>query len=206
VSQAAKLFVGGLSYDTTDVSLQRYFEEFGEVESAVVLRDPATSRSRGFGFVTFVSTESANQVVASTRHLIDGRKVEAKFAVPRSSSSPSEQATSRSIPTPKSERSSSVSSPSLHYSAAHVSGSPLNFAAVTAGGARSPGNHMASSVRSDSFSGGDMGYSDEFDEIESRKAKSKDRKKSNGIISNKIFVGGLLYATHHGKSILETVF
>mmetsp|Transcript_13164 Transcript_13164/g.23358 ORF Transcript_13164/g.23358 Transcript_13164/m.23358 type:complete len:899 (+) Transcript_13164:656-3352(+) len=83
-----KLFIGGLSYDTTDESLQQYFSDYGDVESAVVLRDPTTMRSRGFGFVTFKEVSAANAVVSHVRHLIDGRKVEAKFAVPRAATTP----------------------------------------------------------------------------------------------------------------------
>lgn len=84
--QPNKLFIGGLSYDTTDESLERYFQDYGHVESAVVLRDPNTMRSRGFGFVTFATLKAASEVVSYTHHMIDGRKVEAKFAVPRSAS------------------------------------------------------------------------------------------------------------------------
>ena len=48
----AKLFVGGLSWGTTDEGLRAAFESFGEVEEAKVVTDRETGRSRGFGFVT----------------------------------------------------------------------------------------------------------------------------------------------------------
>jgi RNA recognition motif-containing protein len=78
-----KLFIGGLSYETTDESLGQYFEQFGQVASSSVLRESTTGRSRGFGFVTFAKIESAKAALSQARHIVDGRMVEAKFAVPR---------------------------------------------------------------------------------------------------------------------------
>ena len=46
-----KIFVGGLPYHTTDASLRKYFEVFGEIEEAVVITDRQTGKSRGYGFV-----------------------------------------------------------------------------------------------------------------------------------------------------------
>ena len=46
-----KIFVGGLPYHTTDVSLRNFFEKFGEIEEAVVITDRQTGKSRGYGFV-----------------------------------------------------------------------------------------------------------------------------------------------------------
>ncbi|XP_016303371.1 RNA-binding protein 24-like [Sinocyclocheilus anshuiensis] len=48
-----KIFVGGLPYHTTDSSLAKYFEVFGEIEEAVVITDRQTGKSRGYGFVRF---------------------------------------------------------------------------------------------------------------------------------------------------------
>jgi hypothetical protein len=50
-----KLFVGGLSWDTTDDGLRAAFEGFGTVDEAKVILDRDTGRSRGFGFVTLVT-------------------------------------------------------------------------------------------------------------------------------------------------------
>ena len=47
-----KIFVGGLPYHTTDETLRRFFERFGEIEEAVVITDRATGKSRGYGFVS----------------------------------------------------------------------------------------------------------------------------------------------------------
>lgn len=47
-----KIFVGGLPYHTTDTSLRKYFEVFGDIEEAVVITDRQTGKSRGYGFVS----------------------------------------------------------------------------------------------------------------------------------------------------------
>ena len=47
-----KIFVGGLPYHTTDQSLREFFEQFGEIEEAVVITDRQTGKSRGYGFVS----------------------------------------------------------------------------------------------------------------------------------------------------------
>jgi cold-inducible RNA-binding protein len=49
----SKLYVGNLSFDTTDQELEQAFSEYGEVVSAVIVRDRDTDRSKGFGFVEF---------------------------------------------------------------------------------------------------------------------------------------------------------
>ena len=81
--KCTKLFIGGLSFDTTDENLRNYFQSFGMVAAAVVMRDNVLRRSRGFGFVTFVKESAAARALQQTDHHIDGRRVEAKRAVPR---------------------------------------------------------------------------------------------------------------------------
>ena len=54
-----KLYVGNLSFDTTDQELEQAFSEHGEVTSATVVRDRQTDRSRGFGFVEFAQEADA---------------------------------------------------------------------------------------------------------------------------------------------------
>ncbi|KAH7175001.1 uncharacterized protein B0J16DRAFT_388830 [Fusarium flagelliforme] len=56
---STKVFIGGLAWSTTTESLRRKFEEFGKVEDAIVMTDHETGRSRGFGFVTFSSSDDA---------------------------------------------------------------------------------------------------------------------------------------------------
>lgn len=82
-----QIFVGGLHYETRDASLQAYFEQFGPVQTAEVMFNRETHKSRGFGFVVFESEESANAVLQSTHHTVNGKVVEVKRAVPRAQSS-----------------------------------------------------------------------------------------------------------------------
>lgn len=78
-----KLFVGGLSWQTTEDGLQRYFENLGmPVERVMIMRDKVTGRSRGFGFVILNNVDHLDKAVAATLQL-DGRKVEAKRAIPK---------------------------------------------------------------------------------------------------------------------------
>jgi RNA recognition motif-containing protein len=79
-----KIFIGGLSYETDDEKLRRYFSTYGTVQDSVVMKDPATRRSRGFGFITFGDAASVDRTLNIESHTIDSRKVEAKRAVPRS--------------------------------------------------------------------------------------------------------------------------
>lgn len=78
---SSKLFVGGLSWDTTDQSLNDAFAEFGTVTEAKVIHDRDTGRSRGFGFVTFDNAESARAAVDSMNDTeLDGRNIRVDIA------------------------------------------------------------------------------------------------------------------------------
>jgi RNA recognition motif-containing protein len=71
-----KLFVGGLSWDTTDQSLAAAFETFGPISEAKVITDRDTGRSRGFGFVTFDAPADADRAMQEMDGAqIDGRAV-----------------------------------------------------------------------------------------------------------------------------------
>uniref|UniRef100_A0A0C3U4S2 RRM domain-containing protein n=1 Tax=Guillardia theta (strain CCMP2712) TaxID=905079 RepID=A0A0C3U4S2_GUITC len=76
------LFIGGLSWDTTEHDLGAYFETFGKLYDVVVMRDRATGKGKGFGFVRFHDPKVAEQVSA-IRHDIRGRLLDAKLAIPR---------------------------------------------------------------------------------------------------------------------------
>ncbi|KAL6520486.1 hypothetical protein OROHE_017074 [Orobanche hederae] len=81
--EPGKLFIGGISWDTSEERLREYFQTFGEIVEAVIMRDRTTGRARGFGFIVFADASVAEKVVRE-RHVIDGRTlVEAKKAVPR---------------------------------------------------------------------------------------------------------------------------
>ncbi|CBI23698.3 unnamed protein product, partial [Vitis vinifera] len=81
-SDQGKLFIGGISWETSEDKLKEYFGSYGEVSQAVVMRDKATGRPRGFGFVVFADPSILDRVLQE-KHIIDGRTVEAKRALSR---------------------------------------------------------------------------------------------------------------------------
>ncbi|XP_070300422.1 heterogeneous nuclear ribonucleoprotein A1 isoform X2 [Salvelinus sp. IW2-2015] len=85
--QLRKLFIGGLSFETTDESLRTHFERWGSLTDCVVMKDPVTKRSRGFGFVTYSSVDEVDASMEARPHKVDGRQVEPKRAVSREDSS-----------------------------------------------------------------------------------------------------------------------
>ncbi|CAB4067285.1 MSI [Lepeophtheirus salmonis] len=78
------MFIGGLSWQTTPESIREYFSQFGDLAEVMVMKDPATRRSRGFGFITFCEPEAVDKVLGVS-HTLDGKVVEPKIAVPRKS-------------------------------------------------------------------------------------------------------------------------
>ncbi|TSL61208.1 Heterogeneous nuclear ribonucleoprotein A1 [Bagarius yarrelli] len=84
--QLRKLFIGGLSFETTDESLRSYFEQWGTLTDCVVMRDPSSKRSRGFGFVTYSCVDEVDAAMKARPHKVDGRLVEPKRAVSREDS------------------------------------------------------------------------------------------------------------------------
>ncbi|KAG9188661.1 hypothetical protein G6011_07366 [Alternaria panax] len=72
----SKLFIGGLAWHTDDQALRQKFEEFGQVEEAVVVKDRDTGRSRGFGFVRYAQdTEADAAMQAMNNEEFDGRRI-----------------------------------------------------------------------------------------------------------------------------------
>uniref|UniRef100_A0A3Q0SUS0 Heterogeneous nuclear ribonucleoprotein A1 pseudogene 48 n=1 Tax=Amphilophus citrinellus TaxID=61819 RepID=A0A3Q0SUS0_AMPCI len=84
--QLRKLFIGGLSFETTEESLRAHFEQWGTLTDCVVMRDPNSKRSRGFGFVTYSSVREVDEAMKARPHKVDGRVVEPKRAVSREDS------------------------------------------------------------------------------------------------------------------------
>ncbi|XP_058655270.1 RNA-binding protein Musashi homolog 2b isoform X7 [Onychostoma macrolepis] len=78
-----KMFIGGLSWQTSPDSLRDYFSKFGEIRECMVMRDPTTKRSRGFGFVTFADAASVDKVLAQPHHELDSKTIDPKVAFPR---------------------------------------------------------------------------------------------------------------------------
>jgi heterogeneous nuclear ribonucleoprotein A1/A3 len=88
--QFRKVFIGGLSYKTDDETLKTYFSKYGELVDYVVMKDPNTQRSRGFGFVTYSESFMVDELMKNRPHIIDGRQVEPKRATPREDSGKAE--------------------------------------------------------------------------------------------------------------------
>lgn len=81
---AKKLYVGNVSYDSTDESLKAAFEQFGAVESATILKDRETGRSRGFGFVEMSNDDEAQAAIEGMDGKeLDGRELRVNEARPR---------------------------------------------------------------------------------------------------------------------------
>ena len=80
---AQKLFVAGLSFSTSNERLREVFGQSGAVESAAVVMDRDTGRSRGFGFVEMATAEEANAAVKKFNgQELDGRTLKVEFAKP----------------------------------------------------------------------------------------------------------------------------
>jgi heterogeneous nuclear ribonucleoprotein A1/A3 len=69
-----KLFVGGISWNTSEEGLREAFAQYGEVTEATIVTDRQTGRSRGFGFVTFADDASAD----SARDGLDGTSLDGR--------------------------------------------------------------------------------------------------------------------------------
>jgi RNA recognition motif-containing protein len=87
-----KLFIGGLSWSTSEDSLRAAFAEFGDVTEAIVVLDRETGRSRGFGFVTYSSDSSAQEAIERMNgSTLEGRTLvvnEAREREPRGTGRP----------------------------------------------------------------------------------------------------------------------
>ncbi|VDK45885.1 unnamed protein product [Anisakis simplex] len=111
--QLRKLFIGGLSHETTDeqasfracfpyavaldemfklklniLYLRQFYAQWGTVVDCIVIRDPQTKYSRGFGFVTFATMQMAEAAMSDRPHTINNKVVDPKRAIPREQMSP----------------------------------------------------------------------------------------------------------------------
>ncbi len=76
-----KVFIGGLSWNTDNDGLRQAFEQFGDIEDARVITDRETGRSRGFGFVTFGTSDSAQTAISQMDGTeLDGRNIKVNVA------------------------------------------------------------------------------------------------------------------------------
>jgi RNA recognition motif-containing protein len=82
------IYVGNLSYTTTDDELKEAFERFGEVESARVIMDRVTNRSRGFGFVEMPNASEGQAAISAMDGTeVQGRQLKVNEARPKSGGS-----------------------------------------------------------------------------------------------------------------------
>jgi len=83
-----KIFVGGLSWETTVKDMKEYFGKFGEISDATLKTDPTTGRSRGFGFILYAEAGSVSKVLEEKAHLLHGRNIDPKRAKARGGREP----------------------------------------------------------------------------------------------------------------------
>ncbi|KAF7818816.1 small RNA-binding protein 11, chloroplastic [Senna tora] len=82
---AYKLFVGGLSFFTTEKGLSEAFSEYGQVMEAKIVMNKVSDRSKGFGFVTFASEDEAeNAITGMNGKALNGRVIFIDYAKPKS--------------------------------------------------------------------------------------------------------------------------
>ena len=190
-TEMGKVFVGGLSRETTTDGLRMYFERFGEISDCVVMKDRSTGAPRGFGFVTYASQVVADRVVHH-RHMIDGKEVEAKPAVPRDSDA---------LP-PQQQRGPQLSMPGM--------GSMPGFAPPSGGGMpfnsggqqnfqRTPSGAIA--PQQPSGGGNGMGSNGLPPPSFNGQTQGGGQQAGGDFSTNKIFVGGLSHDTSESDFI-----
>lgn len=83
-NQNNKLFVGNISWDSTEDSLKEFFSQAGEVVEVKIIIDKQTGRSKGFGFITMADEEGATKAIEELEGKeVDGRTLKVAKAVPQ---------------------------------------------------------------------------------------------------------------------------
>jgi RNA recognition motif-containing protein len=81
---ASNLYIGNLSYETTEETLRTLFAEYGEIESAKLITDRYTGRSRGFAFVEMSTEQAAQQAMSGLNgKQVDEREIKVDKAKPK---------------------------------------------------------------------------------------------------------------------------
>lgn len=91
-----KIVVLGIPWDVETEGLRDYMSEFGAMDDIIVMKDRATGKSRGFGYVTFATAAQAEKVISQT-HMLKDRRLEVKMATPKEEMTTSKQPESTRI-------------------------------------------------------------------------------------------------------------
>jgi RNA recognition motif-containing protein len=83
VNTNSQIYVGNLSYRVSESHLREYFSSFGEIESLNVIKNHNTGRSRGFGFITFSSSDHAESALEYNGNEFEGRSLVVRIAKPK---------------------------------------------------------------------------------------------------------------------------
>lgn len=78
-----KVFIGGINYLTTEEALRSHFSKYGQISDCVVIRDPATNKSKGFGFVQYTDGYMVDELMKNRPHIIDNRELDVHRSIPR---------------------------------------------------------------------------------------------------------------------------
>jgi len=82
--QGSKLYVGNLSYDTTEDKLKELFGQHGQVQDVVIIKDKLSGRSKGFGFVELSDSSEAQKAIDALNGTeLDGRELRVNVARPK---------------------------------------------------------------------------------------------------------------------------
>jgi len=82
-NESGKVFIGGIPHHVDKEELSVIMEQFGTVIDSIIMQDTATGRSRGFGFITFSTSEAAQKAIDNQPINIHGKLAEVKLATPR---------------------------------------------------------------------------------------------------------------------------
>lgn len=76
----SKIYVGNLSYSTSEDELRDFFSQYGSIQDTKLILDMSTGRSKGFGFITYTSSNDCENALAANGAELDGRKLKVNLA------------------------------------------------------------------------------------------------------------------------------
>ena len=185
-------------YSLTTEKLRKYFSSYGVVQDAVVMKDTVTRRSRGFGFITYLDPDSLDRALMVS-HTIDGRKVEAKRAVPRADGSTGPKPVNPPSHSKTSSDGSATNSSSNGISNSISNSNSNSNSNINSNSSSSQSGSSTSSVGSDTTSPkpvAGLGAPTSYASMMHDSTQSRDPHiNMDEYAYNKIFVGGLHYNT-----------